>query len=242
MGGPEPLRVFYCTHSAGFAHDVLPESRRVMAELGKKLPWLEMTITNDIADLTAQKLAATDVVMFYTTGDLPMGEMKGQLLKWVHEGGALVGVHSATDTYKEDPAYVRHMGGVFDGHPWNEEVSVIIEKPDDPICRPFLSKEDEGQPVRRFRIADEIYQHHSLNTEEMRVLMRLDPANPKTEEGRAYPLVWTMDFDKGRTFYTAFGHRPEVWHDARFIEHLLAGLRWAAKYEIPKELAPKPDR
>jgi uncharacterized protein len=31
----------------------------------------------------------------------------------------------------------------------------------------------------------------------------------------------------GRVFYTALGHRPEVWADDRFRLHLLEGIRWA---------------
>ena len=63
------------------------------------------------------------------------------------------------------------------------------------------------------------------------VLMRLAPGTPKMEEGREYPLAWTRTQGKGRVFYTALGHRPEVWKDERFIGHLLAGIRWAAGEE-----------
>jgi Uncharacterized protein conserved in bacteria len=28
-------------------------------------------------------------------------------------------------------------------------------------------------------------------------------------------------------FYTALGHREEVWQDPRFQQHLLGALRWA---------------
>ena len=31
----------------------------------------------------------------------------------------------------------------------------------------------------------------------------------------------------GRVFYTALGHRQEVWQDPRFQQHLLGALRWA---------------
>jgi type 1 glutamine amidotransferase len=223
----EPLRVFYCTHSAGFEHGVLPESRKVMAELGEDNRWLDMTISNQIGDLTPERLAKTDVVVFYTSGPLPMGEMKGELLAWIRGGGALVGIHSATDTLKEDPAYVKLIGGIFDGHPWNEDVVVIVEDDEHPAAKPFLKGAEVEDGVARFHIADEIYQHHTLN-KDMHVIVRLDPANPKTEDGRAYPLAWTLRSGKGRVFYTAFGHRPEVWHDARFQQHLLAGIRWAA--------------
>lgn len=230
-----PLRVFYCTHSAGFRHSVLPLSRQVVQQLGKDNDWLEVTVSNDIADLTPELLAKTDVVMFYTTGTLPMGDMKDRLIQWVHDGGGFVGIHAATDTFKDDPAYNQLVGGVFDGHPWNNDVRIIIDDPTHPAMLAFMPKKPTAEPS--FHIADEIYQFRSLNPK-MHVLAHLDPATPKAEPGRAYPNVWTLQPGKGRVFYTAFGHRPEVWKDTRFQEHLLAGIRWAAKRTMPVE---KPD-
>lgn len=31
----------------------------------------------------------------------------------------------------------------------------------------------------------------------------------------------------GRVFYTALGHREDVWNDTRFQQHLLGAIRWA---------------
>jgi type 1 glutamine amidotransferase len=39
-------------------------------------------------------------------------------------------------------------------------------------------------------------------------------------------LAWVQQYGKGRTFYTALGHREEVWKDERFQKHLLGGLRF----------------
>ncbi|MBX3357518.1 MAG: DUF1080 domain-containing protein [Phycisphaeraceae bacterium] len=224
-----PLRVFYCTHSAGYRHEVLPETRQILNDLGRRLDWLSVTVSDDVRDLTPERLAQTDVVMFYTTGSLPMGRMRAILLEWVVAGGALVGVHSATDTFADEPEYVRTIGGTFDGHPWNEQVTMIALEPDDPIVRPFLLTGGSRGGVslsRTFTIADEIYQFKSL-TNDRRVLIALDPATPGAEPGREYPIAWTREVGRGRVFYTALGHRPEAWRDDRFMQHLLAGLRWA---------------
>ena len=35
---------------------------------------------------------------------------------------------------------------------------------------------------------------------------------------------------KAVVFYTALGHREEVWKDERFQQHLVGGLRWAARF------------
>jgi uncharacterized protein len=39
-------------------------------------------------------------------------------------------------------------------------------------------------------------------------------------------LAWVQEYGKGRVFYTALGHRDEVWKDERFQKHLLGGLRY----------------
>src|SRR5688572_24507751 len=118
--GADPIRLFYCTHSAGVRHDVLPETRAIMKKLGEELDWLEVEVSDDITGLEAGKLATVDAVMLYTTGRVPLDvEM---LTAWVHAGGSLIGVHSATDTLSDDKVYVEKIGGIFDGHPWNEEI------------------------------------------------------------------------------------------------------------------------
>jgi type 1 glutamine amidotransferase len=42
-----------------------------------------------------------------------------------------------------------------------------------------------------------------------------------------YAIAWVRSYGKGRVFYTALGHREEVWRDPRFQQMLLQGLRWA---------------
>jgi type 1 glutamine amidotransferase len=224
----EPVRVFFTTRSMGFRHEVLPEARRILADADARHDWVRFEITDDIEPIAgnnlAGKLATIDVLMLYTTGRLPLDT--SLLARWVEAGGALVGVHSATDTLSDDGTYVRLIGGVFDGHPWNEEVTLRIDDPDHPAMKPFARTAQETAPLT-FRLADEIYQFKAL-TPDRRVLLSLSPGNPKMEPGRDYPLAWTREPGKGRVFYTALGHRPEVWRDPRFVEHLLEGVRWAA--------------
>ena len=205
----KPIRVVYCTESLGFRHEVLPETVAIMAGLGHTLDWLDVATTEVSSILTPETLAQVDVVVLYTTGPLPIDV--GALVKWVEGGGALVGVHSATDTLSANPAYVQLIGGIFDGHPWNEEVDIVLNEPGHRAVKPFVGSATKGP---RVRFADEIYQFKSLNAKNQ-ILMSLAPDTPKAQAGRAYPLVWCREVGKGRMFYTALGHRPEVWRDQR---------------------------
>lgn len=222
------LRVAYFTTSMGFRHDVLPLSRERMQGLEKDNNWLRIRATDDIGELTSEALAQLDAVVFYTSGALPL-ETKKAVIQFVENGGGFVGIHSATDTWNESPEWAAFIGGIFDGHPWNDRVPLIITAVDHPIMKPFADSVQSvpGQP-RRFFFTDEIYQFKSLGSD-LNVLLKLDPNAPGTESGRSYPLAWTREQGKGRVFYMALGHRDTVWKDQRFMDTITAGLRWVTR-------------
>jgi type 1 glutamine amidotransferase len=56
-------------------------------------------------------------VFLLTTGELPFSRsQKHALLAFVHDGGGLVGFHSATDTFKHDPRSHVHVLVRLDTH------------------------------------------------------------------------------------------------------------------------------
>ena len=44
-------------------------------------------------------------------------------------------------------------------------------------------------------------------------------------------LAWVQQYGRGRVFYTALGHRDELWKDERFRKHVLGGLRYVLGLE-----------
>ncbi|MGH7176304.1 MAG: ThuA domain-containing protein, partial [Tepidisphaeraceae bacterium] len=132
--------------------------------------------------------------------------------------------------------YGAMLGACFDGHPWNanEQVTIRVERPDDPIAAPF------GRDP--FSIQEEVYQFkdpYPLDAHQRRVLLRLDTKRTDMKkEGihRAdgeFALAWTKEYGSGRVFYTALGHNEGVWKDPRFQSHLLEGIRWALAARAP---------
>ena len=226
-----PLQVLYLTQSAAFAHAVLGHSEEVLGRIGADSGSFDVTVSHDASTLTADTLDDYDAVVFYTTGELPMNEaQKAALLAYVRGGGGFVGVHSATDTFYDWPNYLALIGGYFDGHPWRQEVTVRVEN------QRHLSTRHLGAS---FRIDDEIYQFRSWSRAAVDVLLSLDvtsvdlaaPSITRTDQD--FALAWTRRDGAGRVFYTALGHRPEVWDDARFQRHLLEGIRWAMGHDDP---------
>jgi uncharacterized protein len=217
-------RVLYVTQAKGFQHPVLPESERIMQELGARHGF-EVTVARAAESaITAAALGRLDVLVFYTTGELPLSdEQKAALLAFVGAGKGFIGLHSATDTLYEWPAYAELLGGRFQGHPWTQDDEVGIRV------------DDRTHPVTRhlpptFRLREEIYQIAGFRPERSTVLVSLDTVTTDmTKPGivnTSFPLVWWHPYGKGKVLYNALGHRPDVWRSERYQTMVASAILW----------------
>ncbi len=233
-------RVLFFTQSAGFVHDVvkrptpveLAPAERILTRVAAGQ--FELTCSQDCADLAPAALARFAAVVFMTTGELPLAPAeRAGLVEWVARGGGFVGVHCATDTLYEFAPYLEMLGGTFDGHPWHEEITARVEDARHPITAGLGSS---------FAITDEIYQFRGFRRHPTRVLLSLDSTSCDLTLGKRadgdYALAWTRDWGEGRVFYSALGHREEVWDDERFQRFLLAGIEWVIRGPDLPALAP----
>ena len=220
------VRVAYVTESKGFKHAVLPESEEIMKSLGPKQGF-EVTVSHEAEQLfTPANLRNLEVIIFYTTGELPLtDDQKSLFLDFVKSGKGFIGIHSATDTFYKWPEYGEMIGAYFDGHPWTQENEVAI------------SAFDRTNPVTRvwpesFRLQEETYQFRDFDATKSKVTMRLDTEHTDmTKKGikaKEFPLTWFRSYGKGKVFYTALGHRPEVWRDSRYQTMMVNAIRWAS--------------
>jgi type 1 glutamine amidotransferase len=169
-----------------------------------------------------------------TTGELPISDAgKEAFMAWLRGGKAFVGMHSATDTFYKWPEYGRMLGGYFDGHPWNQKVTVKVEDTEHPATRHL---------GRSFEISDEIYQFRDWSQEGKHVLLSIDNNSIDASKGKRadndYAVAWVRDEGQGRVFYTSLGHGDEVWRDPRYQQHLVGGIAWAMRVPAP-QLAAK---
>lgn len=246
---PKKPRLLVYTVSAGFEHDVVRRPapgelslvERALVELAPE-GGFEAVPSRDPALFGREALAGFDAVLLYTTGELPLTpEQRTAFLDFVARGKGLVGVHPATDTFYAWPEYGALIGGYFDGHPWHEKVRVRVEDRAHPATRPLDAT---------FDIVDEIYQFRApYDRSRLHVLLSLDPASIDLSKpgvnrtDRDFALAWTRQHGEGRVFYTALGHRPEVWADPRFRAHLRGGIAWALRIDAaPVELAAEDER
>jgi hypothetical protein len=218
-------KLLYMTLTKGFHHESVELSKQIVKDIGDKSGLFETTVTEDPASFTKDNLKNYDVVMFNTTGELPLTEeQKKDFMNFVRGGKGFVGVHSSTDTFYMWSDYGEMIGGYFNGHPWHEMVTVEVADSASPIVG-FLGKS--------FQINDEIYQVSDFQAKDTHILLRLDPTSVKLDKPgvmRRYygwPIAWTRSWGKGRVYYNGLGHDDWVWKDSRYQDMLLNGIKWA---------------
>lgn len=227
----EPIRLLMVTQSQGFMHGSVKrkEGRLSPAEIAvKQLGQTSRVFTADCtqdcaADFTKENLKNYDVVVFYTTGDLPIAtsDMDYFLKTWLtQKGHGFMGFHSATDTFKNSKPYWDMIGGTFNGHPWGSgnTVTISVHEPDHPTMHPFGSE---------FRIRDEIYQYKNWQPKKVRVLMSLNMARCKPKRPYMVPVAWCKSWGQGgRIYVNNLGHNPQTWTDKRFMKSVENGVKW----------------
>jgi type 1 glutamine amidotransferase len=174
--------------------------------------------------LTPSALVGVDAIVFAnTTGSLPVRDL-GALLNWIGEGHGFAGMHSASDTYHDAPAYLEMLGNEFLTHGGQTTVDALVENASHPASSPLGN---------RFRVFDEIYKFTRANRGRVTMLLSLDrhPDDGLPEAGQPgdLPLAWAKDYGRGRVFYTALGHREDVWQNSLYQQHILGGIRWVLR-------------
>lgn len=241
-------RVLMVTQSKGFRHGSvnrkageLAPAEVAITQLGQQTGLFEVHCTQDCeADFTADNLKNYDIVMFYTTGVLPISDEARDYFtdEWLKtKGHGVIGFHSATDTYRtEEPEhrwYQELIGGTFNGHPWNarNNVTISVHDTEFPAMKSFGDE---------FQIQDEIYQYVNWVPENVHVLMSLNMAKCDPSKPYHVPVAWAREWGDGKIFYTNLGHNEATWTDDRFLDSVTAAVRWIKNLE-EADVTPNPD-
>ena len=240
----EPARLLMVTQSAGFRHGSvnrkdapLSPAERAITELGVSSGLFRADCTQDVAaDFTKEKLQHYDIVLFYTTGKLPIAEedLEYFLNDWLKQKGhGFIGTHSAADTYKNYEPYWDMIGGTFNGHPWGagSTVTITVHDQKHPASKPW------GAEVT---IQDEIYRFKNWQPEKVRVLMSLNMAKTQKKEPYHVPILWVKNYGKGKAMHMSLGHREDVWTNETYMASLLGGMKWMLGLE-EGDATPNPE-
>lgn len=238
----QPKKLVLITQSKGFDHEVVKqkEGKPSVVEatfnaLADKTGMFVVEHSRDASILTPDKLKETDIVVFYTTGVLPM--KPDDLDAWIAAGGKFLGIHPATDTFHDTPVYQKLIGGQFQSHPWNQNTKITMKilDADHSAAKPWV---DAGEAALTFN--EEIYQHKHFDPDNVHVILGLDMEKTELKKPYFVPIAWCREQGKGKVFYTSLGHRPEVWANPVYQEHLVAALKWL-NGDAPGSATPNAD-
>ena len=165
--------------------------------------------------------------------------------KW-KEYGDLIGAyfdghpwHEKVKVVVEDKKHIatRHLGDSFEitdeiyqfkGPYSRDKVKVLM------TLEPAWAagrREKEAKAIAEFKVATlakaKLLEDDGKIAEAKKLKAQADNRKPgihRADDDHA--IAWTNQYGKGRVFYTALGHREEVWADPRFQQHVVGGLRY----------------
>jgi len=177
--------------------------------------------------------------------------------QYVKNGGGFVVVHAANNAFANWDEYNKMIGlGGWGGrneksgpyvffddnnalikdtspgrgghHGPQHPFTIRIRKPDHPITK--------GMPSEWLHANDELYDFLRGPGKNMTVLATAYADKEKGGSGRHEPMIFTIDYGKGRVFHTPMGHGVDSQECVGFIVTLQRGAQWAATGKVTQKL------
>lgn len=188
-----------------------------------------------------------DVVIWNNvSGDVLTLTQRKAFRSYIEKGGGFVGVHGSAG----DPVYFWDwypdtlIGARFIGHPSDpqfQDAKLVIESSASGIgsnLAPGWTMNDEWYSFAK-----------SARLNGANIVATLDESSytpgasrfggPPLAMGADHPIAWSRCIGKGRSFYSAIGHRPETYSDSNHVKLLEQAVAWAADRTRPKCAAGK---
>lgn len=206
-------------------------------------------MTEEFRGAGPEALANYDlVVLNYYDGrskDLWFGERaQNALLDFVKSGKGLVMYHFSTAAFDGWTEYEKMSGGNWrpdnGHHSAAHSFTVDITDATHPITRGLKRKlvqpDDElyanlrWQPAGTYKVLATAWDEHKLYA--------ATDKQPKPGEGINQPMLWTLDYGKGRVYGNALGHDGPAVKTATFVVTFTRGAEWAATGNVTLPIPP----
>ena len=207
--------------------------------------------------------SAYDVVVVDYDGDSWPKATEKAFVEYVKNGGGVVIYHSADNAFPDWPEFNEIIGlggwggrdekwgpmvswqdgmqlldyspGKAGAHPPRHDFQVINRRPEHPILK--------GLPEKWMQPKDEVYGKMHGPVKNLTILSTAysDPA--KTGTGKNEPVLFTINYGKGRVFHTTLGHVNPMAHSPEkpiesvgFIVTFQRGAEWAATGNVTQKV------
>lgn len=223
------FKALLVTTTKGWHHESLHSGVLAIKELGVK-NFFDVVLFENPNGFTDDYVKQFQVIIFLnTTGDIFNDEQQKVMERYIQSGKGFVGIHSASDTEYDWEWYTKLVGRMFKIHPAVQTAKLNILDPKFPGLQGF-----EGGKLW----TDEWYEFGPEKISGLNYVLSVDESsyNAKVQwgqnkgegMGQVHPVSWYHNYDGGRSFYTALGHIPVIFSDKAFLDHLYAGIFWAA--------------
>tara|TARA_R110002049_G_scaffold9962_2_gene49660 strand:+ start:27462 stop:30902 length:3441 start_codon:yes stop_codon:yes gene_type:complete len=203
---PRRIEILFLGHASEHHN-----SRAYMPVLAASLApsGINITYTENVEDLNADKLALYDGVIIYANHEGRHPDQEKALFDYVSDGHGFIPIHCASFCFKDSPEYVNLVGGQFKSHGTDTFTASIVDK-----THPTM------QHVKEFSTWDETYVHDKI-ADDIHILME------RKEGDSQEPWTWVKNYGKGKVFYTAYGHDERTWNKPEFQNLIKEGILWA---------------
>lgn len=215
---PSQPGVLIFSKTNGYRHKSIEAGIAAIKKLGEANGFT-VDATEDSTLFTKKKLKQYRAIVFVCpTGKVFGQEQEKALQEYVHKGGGIVGIHSATDCEYNWPWFGQMMGAYFKSHPKQQQATLTVTDAGHPSTNMLPTSWE------RF---DEWYNFKDINPD-IKPLLKINEASYKGgENGADHPMAWYHGFEGGRVFYTALGHTEESYQEPLFLQHVLGGINYA---------------
>ena len=213
----------------GWRHESVHAGVLAIQQLAIK-NFFDVVYFDDPGSFNDKNLAQFQVIIFLnTTGNILDSAQQRVMERFIRSGKGFVGIHSASDTHYGWDWYTKLVGRMFYVHPVIQTAKLKILDQKFPGLQGFADGKLWTDEFYEFGAEKISGLQYVLGIDETTYNPKVDWGNRKSEGmGALHPLSWYHNYDGGRSFYTALGHLPSVFSEQAFLNHLYAGILWAA--------------
>lgn len=232
------LKLLHFTRTSGYDHGTREESLAMFQSIALDLGYV---VTNDdLGDAFNDPGTLSEftfIVFSNTSGDAILDtQQRANFEQWVADGGLVLGIHAASDTYRHSTANGNNTGT------WDFYAELIgasvQEDPNHVSGTPSYAMQHVGTNTSTQNLPDpwvkeeEYYYweggyYDPANVEVLRVEETVGPNGQVNSYDAPRPMSWWRATPTSRSFCTALGHDADDFtSDALFREHIRGALRW----------------
>jgi type 1 glutamine amidotransferase len=223
------FRALLVTKTAGWHHESINEGVAAIKKLAER-NFFDVQWHQDAIPITDKYLENFQVLIFLnTTGDIFKDSEQQAIEKFIRAGKGYVGIHAASDTEYEWEWYTRMVGRMFHIHPVVQTARLKYTSNSFPGLQGFANDQ---------LWTDEWYEFGPEKSKDLTYVLAVDESSYDVKVqwgekkgqgmGALHPVAWYHNYDGGRAFYTALGHLPAIYSEQAFLNHIYAGIFWAA--------------